>query len=111
MVVAALAIEAAAAFIAAQFFGIWAAAALAAAAGLAWGTAKFAFDAMLQASMPSAQTGRAFVRSETLFQLAWAIGAIIPVGLTIDAEIGLAIAGVVALTAQTMFVAGLLVER
>ena len=32
-------------------------------------------------------------------------------GLTIDAEVGLAIAGVAALTAQTMFVAGLLVDR
>jgi hypothetical protein len=111
MVVAALAIEAAAAFIAGQFFGIWAAAALAAAAGLAWGTAKFAFDAMLQSSVPADQAGKAFIRSETLFQLAWAVGAIIPVGLTIDAEVGLAIAGVVALAAQTLFVAGLLVER
>jgi hypothetical protein len=111
MVVAALAIEAAAAFIAGQFFGIWAAAALAAAAGLAWGTAKFAFDAMLQSSVPADQAGKAFIRSETLFQLAWAVGAIIPVGLTIDAEIGLAVAGVVALAAQTMFVAGLLIER
>ena len=111
MVVAALAIEAAAAFIAGQFFGLPAAAALAAAAGLAWGTAKFAFDAMLQAAMPPEESGRAFTRSETLFQLAWVVGAIIPVGLTIDAQVGLAIAGVAALTAQTLFVAGLLVNR
>lgn len=111
MVVAALAIEAAAAFIAGQFFDLWAAAALAAAAGLAWGTAKFAFDAMLQSSVPPEKTGQAFTRSETLFQLAWVIGAIIPVGLTVDAKIGLSLAGVAALTFQTMFVAGLLVER
>jgi hypothetical protein len=111
MVVAALAVEAAAAFIAGQFFGLWASAALAAAAGLAWGTAKFAFDAMLQVSVPEAERGRAFIRSETLFQLGWVVGAIIPVGLTIDAEIGLAIAGVAALAAQTTFVAGLLVKR
>jgi hypothetical protein len=111
MVVAALAIEAAAAFLAGQFFGLWAAAALAGAAGLAWGTAKFAFDAMLQASVPHEGTGKAFTRSETLFQLAWVVGAIIPVGLPIDAEVGLAIAGVAALTAQTMFVAGLLIDR
>ncbi len=111
MVVAALALEAAAAFIAGQFFGLAAAAALAAAAGLAWGTAKFAFDAMLQASVPPDQSGKAFIRSETLFQLAWVIGAIIPVVLTVDAEVGLALAGVAALTAQTVFVSGLLVER
>ncbi len=111
MVVAALAVEAAAAFIAGQFFGLAAAAALAAAAGLAWGTAKFAFDAMLQATVSSAETGRAFTRSETLFQLAWVVGALIPVGITIDAEVGLAIAGVAALAAQTTFVAGLLLKR
>lgn len=111
MVVAALAVEAAAAFIAGQFFDIWAAAALAGAAGLAWGTAKFAFDAMLQASSSPDETGRAFTRSETLFQLAWVVGAIIPVGLTVDAQVGLAVAGVAALTAQTMFVASLLMDR
>ena len=111
MVVAALAVEAAAAFIAGQFFGLAAAAALAAAAGLAWGTAKFAFDGLLQATVPADRRGRAFTRSETLFQLAWVVGAIIPVTISIPAEVGLAVAGVAALAAQTVFVAGLLVER
>jgi hypothetical protein len=110
MVVAALAIEAAAAFIAGQFFGLAAAAALAGAAGLAWGTGKFAFDGLLQAVVDPTRRGSAFTRSETLFQLAWVVGAIIPVGISIDAEIGLAIAGVAALTAQTLFVSGLLVD-
>lgn len=109
MVVAALAIEAAAAFIAGQFFGLPAAAALAGAAGLAWGTAKFAFDGLLQQVVRPEDRGVAFTRSETLFQLAWVVGAIFPVTIAIDAEIGLAIAGVVALTAQTLFVSGLLV--
>jgi hypothetical protein len=110
MVVAALAIEAAAAFIAGQFFGLGAAAALAGAAGLAWGTGKFAFDGLLQAVVDPSNRGGAFTRSETLFQLAWVVGAIIPVGITIDAEVGLAIAGVAALSAQTLFVSGLLVD-
>jgi hypothetical protein len=109
MVVAALAIEAAAAFIAGQFFGLAVAAALAAAAGLAWGTAKFAFDGLLQNVVSPERRGVAFTRSETLFQLAWVVGAIFPVTLSIDAEVGLALAGVVALTAQTLFVSGLLV--
>lgn len=111
MVVAALAVEAAAAFIAGQFFGLAAAAALAAAAGLAWGTAKFAFDGLLQATVHPDKRGTAFTRSETLFQLAWVVGAIIPVTLTIPAEVGLAVAGVFALAAQTLFVSSLLVER
>jgi hypothetical protein len=111
MVVAALAVEAAAAFIAGQFFGLVAAAALAAAAGLAWGTAKFAFDGLLQATVQPDERGAAFTRSETLFQLAWVVGAIIPVTLTVPAEVGLAVAGVFALAAQTLFVSSLLVER
>jgi len=109
MVVAGLAIEAAAAFIAGVFFGLGAAAALAAAAGLAWGTAKFAFDGMLQNVVHPDRRGSAFVRSETLFQLAWVVGALLPVAISIDAEVGLAAAGVFALAAQTVFVSGLLV--
>jgi len=108
MVVAALAIEAAAAFVAGQFFSLGAAAALAAAAGLAWGTAKFAFDGLLQASVTPERRGIAFTRSETVFQLAWVLGAILPVTITMDARVGLAIAGCAALAAQTTFVAGLL---
>jgi len=111
MVVAALAIEAAAAFIAGQFFGLAAAAALAAAAGLAWGTAKFAFDGLLQATVHPDRRGSAFTRSETLFQLAWVVGAILPVSISIPAEVGLAGAGMFALAAQTLFVSSLLVER
>lgn len=110
MVVAALAIEAASAFIAAQGFGLPAAAALAAAAGLAWGTAKFAFDGLLQSAVRPEVRGAAFTRAETLFQLAWVIGAILPVTLPIPAELGLALAGVAALGAQTVFVSGLLVS-
>jgi hypothetical protein len=115
MVVAALAMEAAAAFVAGQFFArseaaaLIGGAALAASAGLAWGTAKFAFDGLLQQVVEPGRRGSAFTRSETLFQLAWVIGAIVPVGITISVEVGLAIAGVAALTAQTVFVSSLLV--
>jgi hypothetical protein len=110
MVVAALAVEAAAAFVAGQFFSLGAAAGLAGAAGLAWGTAKFGFDGLLQSVVHPARRGGAFTRAETLFQLAWVVGAVLPVGMPIPAEIGLAVAGGVALTAQTVFVAGLLIE-
>jgi hypothetical protein len=110
MVVAALAVEAAAAFVAGQFFSLGAAAGLAGAAGLAWGTAKFGFDGLLQSVVHPARRGGAFTRAETLFQLAWVVGAVLPVGIPIPAEIGLAVAGGVALAAQTVFVAGLLIE-
>lgn len=111
MVVAALAIEAAAAFIAAQSFGLVAGAALAAAAGFAWGVAKLAFDGLLQRSVSHEDRGRAFVRAETLFQLAWVFGALIPTGITLPSGAGLAAAGVLALAAQTVYVAGLIRPR
>jgi len=110
MVVAALAVEAGSAFLASQGASLAGAAALAGAAGLAWGMAKFGFDGLLQRSVPPGKRGGAFTRAETLFQLAWVVGAIIPVIITIDAGLGMTIAGIAALTAQTIFVAGLLVD-
>lgn len=108
MVVAALAVEAAAAFVAGQWFGLPAAALLSLAAGYAWGTAKFAFDGLLQASVAPAARGRAFTRSETLFQIAWVGGALLPTGITVEVHLGLAFAGITALVAQTIYVSRLL---
>lgn len=110
MVVSALAIQAAAAFIAAQVFGLAAGAAVAAGAGLAWGTAKFAFDGMLQHHTKTDLRGLAFTRSETLFQIAWVIGAIVPVAIPLGVSLGLALAGTSALAAQAVIVSGLLVS-
>ena len=110
MVVAALAVEAAAAFISGQFFSLWAAALLAGSAGLAWGTAKFGFDALLQGVVHPDRRGTAFTRAETLYQLAWVVGAVVPVAVSIPAEVGLVVAGVTALAAQTVFVSRLLIE-
>jgi hypothetical protein len=109
MVVAGLAVEAAAAFIAAQVFGLTAAALLAAAAGFAWGTAKFGFDGLLQSTVPIDHRGRAFTNAETFFQFAWVVGAIIPVVPTIPAELGLTIAGLIALVIQVIYVSAVLV--
>ena len=122
MVVTALALEAIAAFIAAQAFHanhptfiVIAAGTLAAAAGFAWGTAKLALDGLLQGSLPAHERGAAFTRSETLLALAWVLGALLPVGLPIKrgeaASNGLAGAGIVALVAQVVYVAALLVPR
>ena len=104
MVVAAPAIEAMAAFLAAQAFSLAAAAVLVAAAGFAWGTAKFGFDGMLQTAMPAETRGRAFTVSETVFQIAWVIGALIPVLPFWPTELGLASAGVLALIIQVVYV-------
>ena len=109
MVVAGLAVEAAAAFIAGQWFGLPAAAFLAAAAGFAWGTAKLAFDGLLQFAVPEGARGSAFTRSETLFQLAWVAGAFIPTALPLPTTIGLVLAGLIALSAQVVYVSHLLI--
>lgn len=119
MVVVGLAVEAAAAFIAAQAFNLGAAAALSAAAGLAWGTAKFGFDGLLQATVPARARGRAFTGSETFFQVAWVVGALIAivpgssVGIlslpTFPVEAGLIVAGLVALAIQVVYISALLV--
>jgi hypothetical protein len=108
MVVAGLAVEAAAAFIAGQWFGLPAAAFLAASAGFAWGTAKLAFDGLLQSAVPEGARGSAFTRSETLFQLAWVAGAVVPTALPLPTTIGLVLAGLTALTAQVVYVSHLL---
>jgi hypothetical protein len=111
MVVAALAITAGAAFSTAQWFGLVAAAALAGAAGIAWGVAKLAFDGLLQATVPAARRGAAFTRSETVFSIAWVGGAIIPTTVPMPATVGLVIAGLGALAAQIVYVGALLVPR
>ncbi len=109
MVVAGLAIEAGAAFIAAQVFGLPAAAALAGAAGFAWGTAKFGFDGLLQSTVPIESRGRAFTNAETFFQFAWVLGALIPVVPVMPVGFGLTAAGVAALLIQVIYVSAVLI--
>ncbi len=109
MVVAGLAVEAGAAFIAAQAFGLPAASALAFAAGFAWGTAKFGFDGLLQASMPTQARGRALTSGETFFQVAWVLGALVPVVPVLPSNLGLSLAGIAALLIQVIYVSAVLV--
>ena len=109
MVVTGLAIEAGAAFVAAQVFGLPAAAFLAAAAGFAWGTAKFGFDGLLQATVPEGGRGRAFTNAETFFQIAWVVGALMPVVAVLPVGLGLSLAGVTALVIQVVYISAVLV--
>ena len=109
MVITGLAIEAGAAFIAAQVFSLPAAAALAAAAGFAWGTAKFGFDGLLQATVDEGARGRAFTNAETFFQAAWVVGALLPVIISIPTGLGLSLAGLAALAIQVIYMSAVLV--
>lgn len=111
MVVGSLAVMAIAAFIGAQVQSLAAAIVLAAAAGFGWGTAKFAFDAMMHATIPAHSRGKAFTNAETIFQIAWVIGALIPVLPFWPTELGLASAGVLALVIQVGYVSLVLVPE
>ncbi|VAV93798.1 hypothetical protein MNBD_ACTINO01-1645 [hydrothermal vent metagenome] len=111
MVVGALAVIAMAAFIGAQTLSLLAALIVALAAGFSWGTAKFAFDAMMHTSLPAAERGRAFTNAETMLQIAWVVGALIPVLPFWPVELGLASAGVVALIIQVGYVSLVLVPE
>ncbi len=108
MVVGALSVTATAAFSAGQWFGLAAAAAAAGIAGFAWGTAKLAFDGLLQATVAPARRGAAFTRSETVFSLAFVVGAIVPTSIPLAAPLGLVLTGFAALAAQLVYVGALL---
>ncbi|MCZ7533998.1 MAG: hypothetical protein M5U23_11460 [Acidimicrobiia bacterium] len=111
MVVGALAVIAIAAFVGAQIDSVTAAAVLVAAAGFAWGTAKFAFDGLMHTTVLEQDRARVFTNAETIFQIAWVIGALIPVLPFWPRELGLSSAGVVALVIQVVYVSLVLIPH
>ncbi len=62
--------------------------------GTTSGTAKQSFDALVQRDAPDANRGRSFARFETRFQLAWVLGAAIPLLLPLPLFWGYLIIGV-----------------
>ena len=49
---------------------------------------KLAFDSLVQRDAPDANHGRTFARFEARFQVAWVVGAFLPVALPIPARLG-----------------------
>lgn len=68
--------------------GDWPTIGLAAVMGLAAGCGKVSFDALVQRDAPELHQGRAFGRFESRFQLAWVLGALIPVVAAISLRAG-----------------------
>jgi MFS family permease len=62
--------------------------------GVTSGTAKQAFDALVQRDAPDANRGRSFAKFETKFQLAWVFGAAIPLIFRFPLVVGYTIVGV-----------------
>jgi hypothetical protein len=76
-------------------------------AGVAANVTRQAFDSLTQRLAPDAEKGRAFARFETRFQIAWVLGALLPVLLRPTAAIGLAALGVTLCLAGLAYLSGL----
>jgi hypothetical protein len=81
--------------------------ALAAAIALAATTGRQGFDSLTQRLAPDAEKGRAFAGFEWRFELAWVVGAIIPVTFKPSLPIGLIAIGTVLLAASGIYWFGL----
>ncbi len=68
--------------------------------------AKLAFDSVVQRDAPGANQGAAFGRFETRFQIAWVIGALVPVILQIPVRFGFVVVAAASLFAGLTYFAG-----
>lgn len=74
--------------------------------GVAAGAAKLAFDSIVQREIPEGGRGWAFARFESVLQLAWVAGALIPLLVSIPGGTGVVIVGVAANAIGILFVLG-----
>jgi hypothetical protein len=102
-----LALVVAAGIIAVWIGGRPAFALLAAAVGVAAGAGKLAFDSIVQRDAPDAIRGRTFARFETRFQLAWVVGAALPVAVRIPSDIGIGLLALTSAVALSSYLAAL----
>lgn len=93
--------------IAGRSFGLDLAMVLAAAVGLIGSATRLAFDSIVQREAPEAARGRVFARFETLFQIAWVLGAAVPVAFRLPLASGLVAATVLYALAAVWFLAGI----
>jgi predicted MFS family arabinose efflux permease len=80
------------------------------AVGLGANVGRQAFDSILQRDAPDAARGRFFARFETRFQLAWVVGALVPVVLRSSMRTGLTVLGAVFAVALAACLAGVSIE-
>ncbi|MGH9163939.1 MAG: hypothetical protein ACRDZW_00280, partial [Acidimicrobiales bacterium] len=91
----------------AQLGGRLAALSAAATVGLAASAGKLAFDSLVQRDAPDAAQGRWFARFEAVFQLAWVVGALLPVALKVPVRGGLVVLALVAGGSLVVYLTGL----
>ena len=96
IIVASLVVAGAAGLLVGRWFSLVAAAALVFFIGMTSGTAKLAFDSIVQRVTPEGGRGWAFARFESILQLSWVGGALVPLIVPIPGGPGVAGAGVTA---------------
>jgi MFS family permease len=75
--------------------------------GIGASVAKTAFDATVQRVAPDADRSRLFARFESIFQLVWVVGALIPTLFPIPLLPGFIIVAVTVIATSTVFLVGL----
>jgi hypothetical protein len=106
IVVASLLVAGVAGLAVGRWFSLYAAAALVFFIGVTSGTAKLAFDSIVQRVTPEGGRGWAFARFESILQLSWVAGALLPLLLPIPAGAGVAAAGVTATLLAAVYALG-----
>jgi hypothetical protein len=93
------------------FGGLFGQSALALLVAVSATSAKQAFDAVVQRDAPDANRGRFFARFESRFQVAWVLGAFIPVLVPLPTQLGSVLVAVAATAAGALYLAGMLAVR
>lgn len=110
LLVTALAVPAAAALLGARSQGRPAALVVAFTLGLGASAGRAAFDSIVQRDAPDTSWGRAFARYEAYFQLAWVIGAFLPVVHSISTGFGLVLLALGLVLGGFIYLGGLAAE-
>lgn len=106
IIASALVLVAVVGLVAARSAGRPAGVALAGAVGFAASAGKLAFDAIVQRDGHDGGRGRSFARFEAGFQLAWVVGAILPVLIVLPARVGFFAAALAAALGALVFISG-----
>ena len=102
----ALAVTAVAGTLSALVGGLKGAAMITGGVALVSGSAKLAFDSLVQRDAPNADHGRAFAANEARFQLLWVVGALCGVLVPFPLRLGFATVAAAAVVCGTSFVLG-----
>lgn len=106
MLTGGLGVIAVAGVVAASTGGVATAVILAFVVGASSAIGRMAFDAIVQRDAPDADQGRAFASFETRFQLAWVLGGLPPVAVTMPGRLGFFVVGIVGAFAVASYLIG-----